>query len=129
MRILIADDNYQVRAAIRGVLSREADLETCGEACDGTEALAKARELSPDLILLDISMPGANGFEISRTLRKEFPALRILIMSQNDAAQLSIGLAEAGADACVDKSRMAFDLISAIRELSVRQNSSLAGTT
>jgi len=128
MRILIADDNYQVRCAIRGVLSRDADLEVCGEASDGPEALQKTRELSPDLILLDISMPGANGFEISRLIRREFPALRILIMSQNDAAQLSVGLAEAGADACIDKSRMAFDLISAIKRLAPRQDSSLAGT-
>lgn len=73
MRILIADDNDIVRRGVRGILARVANWEVCGEARDGSEALRKARELLPDLILLDISMPGTNGLEVARVLREEVP--------------------------------------------------------
>ena len=74
MRILIADDSDAVRRGVCGILSSEKDLEVCGEAKDGSEALQKARELMPDLILLDISMPGMNGLEVARRLREESAA-------------------------------------------------------
>jgi YesN/AraC family two-component response regulator len=63
MRILIADDNDMVRRGVMGIFSSELNWEICGEARDGSEALRKARELLPDLILLDISMPGINGLQ------------------------------------------------------------------
>lgn len=84
MRILIADDNDMVRRGVTEILSSEANWEICGEARDGSEVLRKARELLPDLILLDISMPGTSGFEAARLLRQEVPAVKILIISQHD---------------------------------------------
>jgi DNA-binding NarL/FixJ family response regulator len=128
MRILIADDNDRLRSAIRSMLSKESDWEVCGEASDGLGAVQKTRELNPDLILLDISMPLANGFDIARLIRQEFPDLRIVIMSQNDAAQLSPSASQAGADACIDKSRLATDLVKSIKELPPRKNSTMAGS-
>lgn len=116
MRILIADDSEPVRRALRRLLAREPDWEICGEAADGPEAVEKARELRPDLALLDLSMPLANGFESARAIRKEVPETRILIMSQNDADQFLPGALEAGADGCLDKSRMAGDLIGAVKK-------------
>ena len=111
MRILIADDNDIVRRGVRGILARVANWEVCGEARDGSEALRKARELLPDLILLDISMPGTNGLEVARVLRQEVPETKILVISQQDPIQLLPRAIEAGAHACLDKSRLDPDLV------------------
>jgi CheY-like chemotaxis protein len=70
LRILVADDNKMVRQAVMELLSSEPNWQVCGEAKDGSEALQKTRELLPDLILVDVSMPGMNGFEATRLIRK-----------------------------------------------------------
>ena len=117
MRILIADDNDMVRRGVIGILSSVTDWEICGEAGDGSEALRKARELLPDLILLDISMPGQSGLEAARLIRQELPKAKILIMSQHDPIQLLPRVLEAGAHACVDKSRLSKDLLASIKRV------------
>jgi DNA-binding NarL/FixJ family response regulator len=117
MRILIVDDNERVRRGIAAVLSYEKDWQVCGEAVDGTDALEKARELAPDLVLLDVSMPGMDGLETARRLRSENPAVKILILSQHDPAALLPQALEAGANGCVDKSRVASELVKAIRSM------------
>src|ERR1700680_1806060 len=117
MRILIADDSDVVRRGVRGILSSEKDLEVCGEARDGLEALQKARELSPDLILLDISMPGMNGLEAERRLREEWGQAKILVISQHDPVQLLPSVVAVGADGCVDKSRLSEDLVASIKKI------------
>ena len=128
MRILVADDNDLVRGAIRSLLAAEADWEICGEASDGASALRNARELQPDLVLLDISMPLATGFQIARSLRQDIPQIKILIISQEDAAQLAPSAFSAGADGCVDKARIARDLVDAIKNLKPREISGAAGS-
>jgi DNA-binding NarL/FixJ family response regulator len=115
MRILIADDNDMVRHGLRGILLSEASWEICGEARDGIEALRKARELMPDLIILDISMPGLNGLEVANLLRQEVPAAKILVISQHDPIVLLPRAVEAGAHACVDKGRIGTTLLPAIK--------------
>jgi DNA-binding NarL/FixJ family response regulator len=117
MRILIADDSEVLRRAVRGVLSEEANWEICGEAANGVEALEKARELQPDVVLLDINMPGSSGLQTSRRMRQELPRVKIVIMSLHDAAQFLPTVLEAGADACVDKARISADLIATIKRL------------
>jgi DNA-binding NarL/FixJ family response regulator len=117
LRILIADDNEMVRRGVARLLSSEPNWHICGEAADGPGTLLKARELLPDLILLDISMPGINGLEVSRLLRQEVPEARILVISQHDPIQLLPRVLAAGGDACVDKSRLATDLLPSIRNL------------
>ena len=116
MRILIADDSEPVRRALRRLLARQQDWEICGEAADGPDTVEKARELHPDLVLLDLSMPLTNGFESARAIREAVPDTRILIMSQNDADQFLPSALEAGADGCLDKSRIANDLIRAVKK-------------
>lgn len=119
MRILIADDNEMIRRAMATLLSAEPEWEICGEACDGADTIAKSRELRPDLVLIDVSMPGKSGLETARTLRQEMPEIRTLIISDHDAAQLLPAAREAGADGCVDKARVGSDLIPAIKSLGV----------
>ena len=79
--ILIADDSEIVRTIIRHALERDTDFEICGEAVDGTEAISKARELSPDLIILDVRMPGLNGMEVAGILRYALPKVRIALVT------------------------------------------------
>ena len=117
MRILIVDDHHLIRRAVGELLSGEAGLEICGEATGTAQALAKAQELSPDLILLDISMPDGNGLETARRIRQEIPHIRILMMSHHDSAQISRSAIACGADGCIDKARLALDLIGMIRSL------------
>ena len=117
MRILIADDNEHVRRGVKAILSSAADCEVCGEAEDGTEAIQRVLELLPDLILLDISMPGLSGLEVARAVRKKVPATRIVIMSLHDPAVLLPRAMQAGAHACVDKSRLAMDLLPTIARI------------
>jgi DNA-binding NarL/FixJ family response regulator len=117
MRILIADDNDVVRRGVIEILSSEKDWEVCGEAKDGSEALRKAQELLPDLILLDISMPGMDGLEAARLLRHEVPKAKIVVISQHDPIQLLPCVIEAGANGCVDKSRLSTDLLASIKKI------------
>jgi len=110
MRILIADDNRLVRRGVARILSGYAGWEMCAEASDGLDALQKAREFHPDLILIDIQMPGMDGLETSRRLREELPEIKIVIMSHNDADKLLPDARKAGADGCVDKAHIVTDL-------------------
>jgi len=116
MRILIADDSEVVRRGVRNILA-PTSWEVCGEAIDGPDAIQKATQLLPDLILLDISMPGLSGLDVARLLREKVPAIRILVMSQHDPSVLLPRALEAGAHACLDKSRLALDLVPAIERI------------
>lgn len=119
IRILIVDDNETIRRGVAALLSSEVDCQVCGEAIDGADGLQKAQELRPDLVLVDISMPGIDGLETTRLLRKELPGVRVLILSQHDPAQVLPGALAAGADGCVDKSRLSVDLVKAIKNISL----------
>ena len=122
MRVLIADDNEKVRWGIAGIISSETDWTLCGEAADAVEARRKARALLPDLILMDINMPGLSGLEGSRLLRQQLPKAKIVIMSQHDPIQLLLRAMEAGAHACVDKSNLANELLPTIRSVAENQD-------
>lgn len=117
MRILLADDNEWVRRGVKSILAPVADWEVCGEAKSGEEALQIAAEVLPDLVLLDVSMPGLNGLEAARLLREQVPTAKILIMSQHDPAMLLSRALEAGAHACVDKSLLSAKLVPTIESV------------
>ena len=128
MRILIADDHHMVRRGVGDLLSKEAGWEICGEATDAAQAIQKASELNPDLVLLDISLPDGSGLEAARRIRQEIPHVRILMMSHHDAAQFVQSAIESGADGCIDKARLALDLVAVIKSLQPR-NSNLASAS
>ena len=117
MRILVADDSPLVRQGVTRTLSNENGWIVCGEAIDGNEVAFKARELQPDLVLLDIRMPGLSGLEAARLLRQEIPAIKILIMSQYERRELLPRVLEAGADDCIDKAKLGTDLVPAVKAL------------
>lgn len=79
--ILIADDNERVRTVIRQALEHCTGFKVCGEATDGTDAVSKAKELEPDLVILDVRMPGLNGVEVAGILRYALPKVRIIFVT------------------------------------------------
>ena len=117
MQILIVDDNEMVRRGVSALLSCRPEWHVCGQAGDGKEALRKAKELRPDIILLDISMPVMNGLDVARILRQETPDTKIVIMSQHDPIEVLPRVLEAGAHACVDKDNLSTALFPTIESL------------
>ena len=102
-RVLIADDNVYVRDVIRTFLHDQAEIEVCGEAVDGVEAIEKTRELRPDLVLLDLSMPNLNGAEAALVLKNTMSDVRIIMFTMYSST-LSPSLTSAlGVDAVLSK--------------------------
>jgi two-component system, NarL family, invasion response regulator UvrY len=102
-RVLIADDNLYVRYVIRTFLHDEDEIEICGEAVDGVEAIEKTRHLKPDLVLLDLSMPSLNGAEVALILKNTAPDVRIIMFTMY-SSKLSPSLKSAlGVDAILSK--------------------------
>jgi PAS domain S-box-containing protein len=129
VRILIADDHEIVRRGVRSLLKSRSDWLVCGEAVDGVDAVRKAKELKPDVIVLDISMPQMNGLEAARQIRTEVPQSEILILSQHGAAEMERTALRAGARAYVSKTDVSRDLLAAVEALSQHHSPpSLQGT-
>lgn len=117
LSILVVDDHEVVRKGIGVLLSSRDDWFICGEASDGVQAIAEAKRLRPDLVLMDISMPGLDGIEATRIIRREVPECEVIIISQNDPGTLQKVALEAGAKSFIEKSRIQQDLPIAIEAL------------
>jgi two-component system response regulator NreC len=115
IRILIADDHGVLRAGLRALLSAETDLEVVGEAADGQETLQLCSEMTPDLVLLDISMPDLSGIEITRHLKEILPEARVLILTVHEDESLLQEAIQAGAAGYIIKRAAESELIDAIR--------------
>lgn len=115
IRVMIADDHTVVRQGIRNVLEEVEGLEVVGEAGDGDEALALARELRPDVVLLDVTMPGRTGLEVTRELRSDEIESGILILSMHDDPEYVLQAVRAGADGYVLKDVTPAELRKAIQ--------------
>ena len=114
MRLLIVDDHEVVRRGIRSLLTNHNRWEVCGEAVDGQDAVDKARELKPDLIIMDVSMPRLNGLEATPIIRSVLPDCEVLILSQHESPQMIQQALKAGARGYVVKSSVARDLLVAL---------------
>lgn len=115
IRILIADDHGVIRAGLCALLADFSDLTVVGEASDGMEAIAKAIDLKPDILLMDLSMPNVGGIEATRQLMQSQPGLRILILTVHEDDSLLKEVIRAGASGYVIKRAAQEDLIHAIR--------------
>jgi DNA-binding NarL/FixJ family response regulator len=103
-RILIADDNPHMRHALRNLLEHNPEWQVCGEAVDGRDAVSKARQLSPDLVVMDFLMPGLNGLEAAREINKSVPNARVLMCTMYVSRQLTEAAKNAGIQGAVSKS-------------------------
>lgn len=115
IRILIADDHGVIRAGLRALLAGFPDLTVVGEASDGGEAITKAMELKPDILLMDLSMPNLGGIEATRQLSQSEPTVRILILTVHEDESLLKEVIRAGAAGYVVKRAAQEDLLHAIR--------------
>jgi DNA-binding NarL/FixJ family response regulator len=114
IRVLIADDHKIVRSGIRRMLEDHEDIQIVGEATDGHEAIQKALETTPDIVLLDISMPGMDGLDVTKQLKTMDPNVRILVLTMHAEEQYAPRLMRAGVMGYVTKHAAPEDLVEAI---------------
>ena len=115
IRIVIADDHAIVRAGLKQFIANEKDMVVSGEAADGMETLACVRKGECDVVLLDISMPGKNGIDTLRQLKRSRPDLPMLILSAYSEQQFAVSLLRAGANGYISKESASEQLVTAIR--------------
>ena len=114
LRVIIADDHAVVRQGIRAVLEEVDGLEVVAEAGDGDEALALAQEKAPDVVVLDVTMPGKTGLEVAKELRDAGSGVRVLILSMHDEPEYVLEAVRAGADGYVLKDMAPAELRAAV---------------
>jgi DNA-binding NarL/FixJ family response regulator len=114
LRILLADDHQMLRDGLRLLIDAQPNMRVVGEAANGHEALAKARELAPDLVVMDLSMPEMNGLEATQRLKAELPQIRILALTAHEDELYLAQLCKAGAAGYVLKRSAADELLEAI---------------
>ena len=117
LRIFVADDHEVVRRGIGALLASHAGWDVCGEAGNGHEAVDNVAHLKPDIVILDICMPGLNGLEATRQILQSDPAQKVAILSITDSEQMIQEALKAGAKAYILKSDAAKDLIAAVEAL------------
>jgi len=113
--VLLAEDHTIVRKGLRSLLDGEAGVEVIGEAEDGREAVEKVRQLHPDVVVMDIAMPGLNGLEATRQIKKRFPEVKVLILTMHADEEYIFQVLRAGASGYVVKQAAPAELVSAIR--------------
>ena len=114
-RILIADDHEVMRRGVRGLVESQEEWSVCGEAIEGNEAISKTKELRPDLLILDVSMPGMSGIEAALHILKDEPNTKILFFTMHDSPQMMREISNVGAWGYVAKARAGNDLVNAVR--------------
>jgi DNA-binding NarL/FixJ family response regulator len=117
LRILVADDHESVRKGVCVILGTRGDIEVCGEASNGQEAIDKAQELKPDLIILDITMPVLSGIDAAEVIRKRLPHIPILFLSMHQGRQIIAEAKRIGVSGYVRKSDAAATLLNAVDAL------------
>jgi two-component system, NarL family, sensor kinase len=116
-RILIADDHEVMRRGVRGLIESQDEWAICGEAVEGKQAVEMSRDLRPDLIILDINMPGLSGIDAAQQILRDNAMAKILFFTVHDSDQMTREIAKIGAQGYVAKSRAGQDLVDAVREV------------
>ncbi len=114
IRIMLADDHPIVRNGIKDALSKQKNIEVVAEASNGSQVLRKAKELSPDIVLMDISMPGMGGLEATQRLRSTVPAVKVLVFTMHDNKEYVLEIIRSGASGYVLKDTSTLELVRAI---------------
>jgi DNA-binding NarL/FixJ family response regulator len=117
IRVLLIDDHALVRAGIRALVSEVDGVEVVGEAGNGGEALPLIEKLQPDIVLLDLSMPGLSGFEVLADTAKRFPRIRVIVLTVHDSGHYAVEALRAGAAGFLPKSAASVELHDAIRSV------------
>lgn len=115
MKIMLVDDHEAMRTQLRDLVSAEADMSIVAEAESGEESIMLARECLPEVVVMDIMMPGINGIEATRRILAEHPTIRVLALSNHSGATLVKAILDVGGLGYVPKSRAFEELIPAIR--------------
>ncbi len=115
IRLLLADDHAVLRAGLKTLLNAQPDMEVVAEAADGIEAVRQSREIVPDIVLMDIAMPGLNGLEATQEIKKQNPDVKILVLTMHEEKSYLTQMLRAGADGYVPKKAADTELIDAIR--------------
>jgi DNA-binding NarL/FixJ family response regulator len=113
--VLVVDDHAFMRAGIRATLARDEALEVVGEGADGEQAIERCRELDPDLVLMDVSMPVLDGIEATRAIRAQFPRISVLVLTAFDDQELLLRAVQAGASGYVLKGSDPRRVLEAVR--------------
>ena len=117
LRILLADDHEMVRAGLKMLVNMQSDMEVVGEAGDGRTAVARAQELRPDVVIMDVSMPQMNGLKATAKLKQLVPSIKILTLTRHTEDSYLQELLRAGASGYVLKQSIASELLQAIRAI------------
>ena len=117
IRVLIVDDHAIVRAGLRLLINNQPDMEVVGEAADGPEALRQARQANPDVLTLDLTMPGGGGLKILERLRQACPQTRVLVLTMHEEPSYLRAVLAAGGSGYVAKSAVDGELLAAIRSV------------
>jgi two-component system response regulator NreC len=122
VRVLIADDHAMVRAGLRALLETRAGIRVVGEAEDGVTAVSRCRELQPDVVLMDLTMPGRGGIGATEDIAREFPGVKVLVLTMHDDPAYVRQAVTAGASGYVLKKALSSDLINAIHAVQAGQS-------
>jgi len=115
IRVLLTDDHTILRQGIRVLLEAQDDIEVVGEANNGRESIEQARELHPDVILMDISMPELNGLDATRIIKQSFPEIQVVILTMHETEEYLVRILQTGATGYVLKQAADHELIEAVR--------------
>ncbi len=114
LKILIADDHKILREGLKAILRERESIEVVGEAANGREAVSKARKLAPDVVIMDIAMPGLNGIEATRRIRRHSPRIKVVVLSMYNSREYVLEALKAGAMAYLQKETASRELLLAI---------------